>query len=174
MQCGVGRTGKFFAFEWSKIQPDIVPIAKGIGGGFPIGACLLNKRVSSCMTAGTHGSTFGGNPLAMSIANVVLDHILKKDFLQHVIDIGNYLKEQLDVKIKKIFPSLIEEIRGKGLMIGIKPKISNDIIIEMMRSEKVLAVKASENIIRLLPPLILQKNHVDEAIDKISRALSKI
>ena len=110
----------------------------------------------------------------MSIANVVLDHILKKDFLQHVIDIGNYLKEQLDVKIKKIFPSLIEEIRGKGLMIGIKPKISNDIIIEMMRSEKVLAVKASENIIRLLPPLILQKNHVDEAIDKISRALSKI
>ena len=127
------------------------------------------------MTARTHGSTFGGNPLAMSIANVVLDHILKKDFLQHVIDIGNYLKEQLDVKIKKIFPSLIEEIRGKGLMIGIKPKISNDIIIvEMMRSEKVLAVKASENIIRLLPPLILQKNHVDEAIDKISRALSKI
>ncbi len=174
VQCGVGRTGKFFAFEWSKIQPDIVPIAKGIGGGFPIGACLLNKRVSSCMTAGTHGSTFGGNPLAMSIANVVLDHILKKDFLQHVIDIGNYLKEQLDEKIKKIFPSLIEEIRGKGLMIGIKPKISNDIIIEMMRSEKVLAVKASENIIRLLPPLILQKNHVDEAIDKISRALSKI
>ena len=78
MQCGVGRTGKFFAFEWSKIQPDIVPIAKGIGGGFPIGACLLNKRVSSCMTAGTHGSTFGGNPLAMSIANVVLDHILKR------------------------------------------------------------------------------------------------
>ena len=147
---------------------DIVPIAKGRGGGFPIGACLGNKRGSSWMTAGTHGSTFGGNPLAMSIANVVLDHILKKDFLQHVIDIGNYLKEQLDVKIKKIFPSLIEEIRGKGLMIGIKPKISNDIIIEMMRSEKVLAVKASENIIRLLPPLILQKNHVDEAIDKIS------
>ncbi len=174
VQCGVGRTGKFFAFEWSKIEPDIVPIAKGIGGGFPIGACLLNKKVSKCMTVGTHGSTFGGNPLAMSVANVVLDHILKKDFLEHVQKVGNYLKKKLEEEVLKSFPSLIEEVRGKGLMLGIKPKISNEIIIEQMRKEKILTVKASDNIIRLLPPLILQNSHVDEAIEKIKKALSKI
>ena len=174
VQCGIGRTGKFFAFEWSKIEPDIVPIAKGIGGGFPIGACLLNKKVSGCMGVGTHGSTFGGNPLAMAVANVVLDHILKKDFLEHVLITGNYLKEKLNENILSSFPSFIEEVRGKGLMLGIKPKINNEIIIEKMREEKILAVKASDNIIRLLPPLILQKNHVDEAIEKIKKALEKI
>jgi len=174
VQCGIGRTGKFFAFEWSKIEPDIVPIAKGIGGGFPIGACLLNKKVSKCMSVGTHGSTFGGNPLAMSVANVVLDHILKKDFLENVVKIGEYLEEKLNKEILKSFPSLIEEVRGKGLMLGIKPKISNEIIIEKMRNEKILTVKASDNIIRLLPPLILQDSHVDEAIEKIKKALSKI
>ena len=174
VQCGVGRTGNFFAFEWSKIEPDIVPIAKGIGGGFPLGACLLNKKVSKCMTVGTHGSTFGGNPLAMSVANVVLDHILKKDFLEHVQKVGDYLKTKLEEEILKSFPSLIEEVRGKGLMLGIKPKISNEIIIEQMRKEKILSVKASDNIIRLLPPLILQNSHVDEAIEKIKKALSKI
>ena len=174
VQCGIGRTGKFFAFEWSKIEPDIVPIAKGIGGGFPIGACLLNKKVSKCMTVGTHGSTFGGNPLAMSVANVVLDHILKKDFLEHVQKVGNYLEKKLEEEVLKSFPSFIEEVRGKGLMLGIKPKISNEIIIEQMRKEKILTVKASDNIIRLLPPLILQNSHVDEAIEKIKKALSKI
>ena len=174
VQCGIGRTGKFFAFEWSKIEPDIVPIAKGIGGGFPLGACLLNKKVSKCMTVGTHGSTFGGNPLAMSVANVVLDHILKKDFLEHVQKVGEYLKKKLEEEILKSFPSLIEEVRGKGLMLGIKPKISNEIIIEQMRKEKILSVKASDNIIRLLPPLILQNFHVDEAIQKIKKALTKI
>ena len=174
VQCGIGRTGKFFAFEWSKIEPDIVPIAKGIGGGFPLGACLLNKKVSKCMTVGTHGSTFGGNPLAMSVANVVLDHILKKDFLEHVQKVGDYLKKKLEEEILKSFPSLIEEVRGKGLMLGIKPKINNEIIIEQMRKEKILTVKASDNIIRLLPPLILQNSHVDEAIEKIKKALSKI
>ena len=174
VQCGIGRTGKFFAFEWSKIEPDIVPIAKGIGGGFPLGACLLNKKVSKCMTVGTHGSTFGGNPLAMSVANVVLDHILKKDFLEHVQKVGDYLKKKLEEEILKSFPSLIEEVRGKGLMLGIKSKISNEIIIEQMRNEKILTVKASDNIIRLLPPLILQNSHVDEAIEKIKKALSRI
>ena len=126
------------------------------------------------MTVGTHGSTFGGNPLAMSVANVVLDHILKKDFLEHVQKVGDYLKKKLEEEILKSFPSLIEEVRGKGLMLGIKPKISNEIIIEQMRNEKILTVKASDNIIRLLPPLILQNSHVDEAIEKIKKALSKI
>ena len=174
VQCGVGRTGKFFAFEWSDIEPDIVPIAKGIGGGFPIGACLLNKKVTACMGVGTHGSTFGGNPLAMSVANVVLDHVLKKDFLEHVQSTGNYLRELLEKEVTEKYKDLILEIRGQGLMLGIKTKIENEMIIEKMREEKLLTVKASDNVIRLLPPLILQKSHVDEAIDKILKALSKL
>ena len=174
VQCGVGRTGKFFAFEWSDIEPDIVPVAKGIGGGFPIGACLLNKKVTPCMGVGTHGSTFGGNPLAMSVANVVLDHILKKDFLKHVQSIGDYLKKLLKNEILRNYNDKVEEIRGQGLMLGIKTKLQNELIIEKIRSEKLLTVKASENVIRLLPPLILQKNHVEEAIEKISKALSKL
>ncbi|MFL2660446.1 MAG: aspartate aminotransferase family protein [Alphaproteobacteria bacterium] len=174
VQCGVGRTGKFFAFEWSDIEPDIVPIAKGIGGGFPIGACLLNKKVTSCMGMGTHGSTFGGNPLAMSVANVVLDHVLKKDFLDHVQSTGKYLKDLLESEVLAKYKDFILEIRGQGLMLGIKSKIKNDLIIEKMRSEKLLTVKASDNVIRLLPPLILQKSHVDEAIDKILKALLKL
>ena len=174
VQCGVGRTGKFFAFEWSDIEPDIVPIAKGIGGGFPIGACLLNKKVTACMGVGTHGSTFGGNPLAMSVANVVLDHVLKKDFLEHVQSTGNYLRELLEKEVTEKYKDFILEIRGQGLMLGIKTKIENEMIIEKMRAEKLLTVKASDNVIRLLPPLILQKSHVDEAIDKILKALSKL
>lgn len=174
VQCGVGRSGKFFAFEWSDIEPDIVPIAKGIGGGFPIGACLLNKKVTSCMGMGTHGSTFGGNPLAMSVANVVLDHVLKKDFLGHVQNTGKYLKDLLEKEVLAKYKDFILEIRGQGLMLGIKSKIENDLIIEKLRAEKLLTVKASDNVIRLLPPLILQKSHVDEAIDKILKALSKL
>ncbi len=174
VQCGVGRTGKFFAFEWSEIEPDIVPIAKGIGGGFPIGACLLNKKVTACMGVGTHGSTFGGNPLAMSVANVVLDHVLKKDFLDHVQSTGKYLKDLLEKEVTERYKDFILEIRGQGLMLGIKTNIENEMIIEKMRAEKLLTVKASDNVIRLLPPLILQKSHVDEAIDKILKALSKL
>ena len=174
MQCGVGRTGKFFAFEWSEIEPDIVPIAKGIGGGFPIGACLLNKKVTACMGVGTHGSTFGGNPLAMSVANVVLDHVLKKDFLDHVQSTGKYLKDLLEKEVTERYKDFILEIRGQGLMLGIKTNIENEMIIEKIRAEKLLTVKASDNVIRLLPPLILQKSHVDEAIDKILKALSKL
>ena len=174
VQCGLGRTGKFFAFEWAKIKPDIVPIAKGIGGGFPLGACLMNKKTASSMTPGSHGSTFGGNPLAMSIATVVLDYILNKDFLKNVIKVGNYLKSRLDEEVIKKYPTLVSGIRGKGLMLGIESKIKNEILIKEMINHKLLTVKASQNIIRILPPLILEEKHVDEAILKINKAFKNL
>jgi len=163
VQCGIGRTGKFFAFEWSDIQPDIVPIAKGIGGGFPIGACLVNKKAGSGMKPGSHGSTFGGNPLAMSIGNAVLDIIFEKNFLENVISQGNYFEKQL-LKIKKKYPHIIEDVRGKGLLKGIKLKVENLKFINQLFEHKLLVVKASENVVRLLPPLIVNKNEIDEAI----------
>ena len=174
VQCGLGRTGKFFAFEWAKIKPDIVPIAKGIGGGFPLGACLMNKKTASSMSPGSHGSTFGGNPLAMSIATVVLDFILNKDFLKNVVKVGNYLKSRLDEEVIKKYPTLVSGIRGKGLMLGIESKIKNEILIKEMINHKLLTVKASQNIIRILPPLILEEKHVDEAILKINKAFKNL
>jgi len=168
VQCGIGRTGKFFAFEWSGIKPDIVPIAKGIGGGFPIGACLVNKKAGSGMKPGSHGSTFGGNPLAMSIGNAVLDIIFEKNFLNNVISQGNYFEEQL-VKIKKKFPHVIDGVRGKGLLKGIKLKVENSKFINLLFEQKLLVVKASENVVRLLPPLIVNKNEIDEAISIIDK-----
>ncbi len=174
VQCGLGRTGKLFAFEWSKIKPDIVPIAKGIGGGFPLGACLMNKKTASTMSPGSHGSTFGGNPLAMSIATVVLDYVLNKDFLKNVIKVGNYLKNRLEEEIIKKYPTLVSSIRGKGLMLGIESKIKNEILIKEMINHKLLTVKASQNIIRILPPLILEEKHVDEAIIKIDKAFKNL
>ena len=168
VQCGIGRTGKFFAFEWSGIEPDIVPIAKGIGGGFPIGACLVNKKAGSGMKPGSHGSTFGGNPLAMSIGNAVLDIIFEKNFLDNVIFHGNYFEEQL-IKIKKKFPHVIEDVRGKGLLKGIKLKVENLKFINQLFDKKLLVVKASENVVRLLPPLIVNKSEIDEAISIIDK-----
>ena len=174
VQCGLGRTGKLFAFEWAKIKPDIVPIAKGIGGGFPLGACLMNKKTASTMSPGSHGSTFGGNPLAMSIATVVLDYILNKDFLKNVIKVGNYLKARLEEEVIKKHPTLVSGIRGKGLMLGIESKIKNEVLIKEMINYKLLTVKASQNVIRILPPLILEEKHVDEAILKINKAFKNL
>ena len=174
VQCGLGRTGKLFAFEWAKIKPDIVPIAKGIGGGFPIGACLLNKKTASVMKPGSHGSTFGGNPLAMSVASVVLDYVMNKEFLKNIIEISKYLRTKLDQEIIKKFPHLVIGLRGKGLMLGLEAKISNEILIKEMIKQKLLTVKASQNIIRILPPLILEKKHVDEAITKMIKAFKNI
>jgi acetylornithine/N-succinyldiaminopimelate aminotransferase len=168
VQCGIGRSGKFFAFEWSGIKPDIVPIAKGIGGGFPIGACLVNQKAASGMKPGTHGSTFGGNPLAMSIGNSVLDIIFEKGFLDNVVKQGNYLQSEL-IKIRERFPNILEEVRGKGLLRGIKLKVDNVEFLNKLFENKMLAVKASENVIRLLPPLIISKQEVDEAISIIEK-----
>jgi len=168
VQCGIGRTGKFFAFEWSGIEPDIVPIAKGIGGGFPIGACLVNKKAGSGMKPGSHGSTFGGNPLAMSIGNAVLDIIFEKNFLDNVVTQGNYFEKQL-LRIKNKYPEVIEDVRGKGLLKGIKLKVDNVKFINQLFKYKLLVVKASENVVRLLPPLIVNKNEIDEAISIIEK-----
>jgi len=161
------RTGNFFAFEPSGIKPDIVPIAKGIGGGFPLGACLVTKKVSAGMTPGTHGSTFGGNPLAMSIGNAVLDILFEKNFLKNVKEKGKYFHQGLS-KIKKKYPKVIGEIRGVGLMIGLKMLVDNTEFIKKLTDHKMLTIKAEENVIRLFPPLIVNNHELDEAINKIT------
>ncbi|MCI5054435.1 MAG: aspartate aminotransferase family protein [Pelagibacteraceae bacterium] len=173
VQCGIGRSGKFFAFDWAGIEPDIVPIAKGIGGGFPVGACLVNKKAGSGMKPGNHGSTFGGNPLAMSVGNAVLDIILEKGFLENVVKIGEYFQAQL-IKLKEKYPSVIEEVRGKGLLRGIKLKSDNAKFLNELFEHKMLAVKASENVVRLLPPLIVKEKEIDEAISIIEKVCEKL
>ena len=160
------RTGSFFAFEKSGILPDIVPIAKGIGGGFPLGACLVTKKAASGMTSGTHGSTFGGNPLAMAIGNSVLDILFEKDFFKKVKQKGEYFDLGLN-KIKNEFPKIIGEIRGIGLMKGIKLLVDNTEFMKKLMDHKLLTVKAEENVIRLFPPLIIENKELDEAIHKI-------
>jgi len=160
------RTGNFFAFEKSGIIPDIVPIAKGIGGGFPLGACLLTKKVSVGMTVGSHGSTFGGNPLAMAVGNAVLDIIYSKNFLKDVEKKGTYFDEELK-KIQDKYPKVIEEVRGRGLMKGIKMIVDNTEFIKKLINQKMLTVKAEENVVRLFPPLTVDNKELDEAIIKI-------
>tara|TARA_B100001778_G_scaffold294975_1_gene266948 strand:- start:182 stop:1351 length:1170 start_codon:yes stop_codon:yes gene_type:complete len=173
VQCGVGRSGKFFAFEHAKVKPDIVPIAKGIGGGFPIGAVLMTKKVASCMVPGTHGSTFGGNPLAMSIGNAVLDQIFKKGFLKNVKKISVYFHKELN-KIKNDYPKLIEEVRGIGLLIGLKLFNNQIKFIKKLENNKLLTIKAAENVVRILPPLNVSKSEVDLAIQIIRKVCKEL
>jgi len=168
VQCGIGRSGNFFAFESSKIKPDIVPIAKGIGGGFPLGAVLMNKRVASAMTAGTHGSTFGGNPLAMSVGNAVLDQIFKKGFLANVRKVSKYFHFELN-KLKKEFPKTIKEVRGVGLLIGLQLHNDQTKFIQKLMHNKLLTIRAAENVIRILPPLNVKKKEIDMAIKIIKK-----
>ena len=168
VQCGIGRSGNFFAFENSKIKPDIVPIAKGIGGGFPLGAVLMNKKVASGMTAGTHGSTFGGNPLAMSVGNAVLDQIFKKGFLANVKKLSKYFHSEL-CKLKKEFPKVIKEVRGVGLLIGLQLHNDQTKFIQKLMDNKLLTIRAAENVIRILPPLNVKKQEIDMAIKIIKK-----
>ena len=163
MQCGIGRSGKFFSFEYAKIKPDIVPIAKGIGGGFPIGAVLMTKKVASGMKPGSHGSTFGGNPLAMSVGNAVLDVILKKGFLKKVQRISKYFHNELN-KLHKQFPKTIKEIRGQGLLVGLQLYSDQTKFIKELMDNKLLTIRAGENVIRLLPPLTVSKKEIDLAV----------
>ena len=171
VQCGIGRSGNFFAFEDSKIKPDIVPIAKGIGGGFPLGAVLMNKKVASGMTAGTHGSTFGGNPLAMSVGNAVLDQIFKKGFLKNVKKLSKYFYYELD-KLKKEYPKIIKEVRGVGLLIGLQLFEDQTKFVQKLMDNKLLTIRAAENVIRILPPLNVKKNEIDLAIKIIKKVCS--
>ena len=168
VQCGIGRSGKFFAFEYAKVKPDIVPIAKGIGGGFPIGAVLMTKKVASVMVPGTHGSTFGGNPLAMSVGNAVLDIIFKKEFLKNVQKISKYFHSELK-KIQHEFPKIIKEVRGVGLLIGLQLFHNQSKFIQKLMENKLLTIRAGENVIRLLPPLTVKKKEIDLAINIIRK-----
>ena len=171
VQCGIGRTGKFFAFEYSGVKPDIVPIAKGIGGGFPIGAVLMTKKVASAMVPGTHGSTFGGNPIAMNVGNAVLDQIFKKGFLKNVQKTSKYFHSELN-KIKKDYPKLIKEVRGVGLLIGLQLFIDQSKFIQKLQDNKLLTIRAGENVVRILPPLNVKRPEIDLSI-KIIRKVCK-
>ena len=172
VQCGIGRSGDFFAFESSKVKPDIVPIAKGIGGGFPIGAVLMNKKVSKAMVPGTHGSTFGGNPLAMSVGNEVMDIISNKKFLNNVKNLSKYFLKNLN-DIKDEYPNIIKQIRGKGLLIGIQLHKDQTLFIKKLMENKLLTIKAAENVIRILPPLNVKKSEIDIALKVINKVCSE-
>ncbi len=169
VQSGVGRTGKLFAHEWAGITPDIMAIAKGIGGGFPLGACLATERAAVGMTAGSHGSTFGGNPLAMAVGNAVLDVVLEPAFLEHVNKVSNYLRQQLAMIVDRN-RSVVEEVRGQGLLLGLKCKVTNTDLIEALRERGLLTISAGDNVVRILPPLIITEEHVREAIGIINDA----
>ena len=167
VQCGIGRSGKFFAFEYAKVKPDIVPIAKGIGGGFPIGAVLMTKKISNAMVPGTHGSTFGGNPLAMAVGNAVLDQI-NKNLLNHVKKMSKYFINNLN-NLKKKYPKIIKEIRGVGLLIGIQLFKDQTNFINKLMENKLLTIRASENVIRILPPLNVKKTEINLALKIINK-----
>ncbi|MDB5585193.1 MAG: aspartate aminotransferase family protein [Devosia sp.] len=174
VQCGYGRTGRFFAFEWSGITPDIVAVAKAIGGGFPLGACLAKGDVAASMVPGTHGSTYGGNPLATAVGNAVLDRILAPGFLDQVNQMGQKLAWHLQ-QLAQRFPDFVVEHRGKGLLAGIKitPPV-RDFVARLRDDHKLLAIGAGDNVLRLLPPLIVSEADIEEAIDKIAAAFTAI
>ena len=168
VQSGIGRTGDFFAFEKSKIKPDIVPIAKGIGGGFPIGAVLMTKKISSAMIPGSHGSTFGGNPLAMKIGSKVIDIISNKSVLYKVKKKSNYFHVELN-KIKDQYPNLIKEVRGRGFLIGLQLFKDQSKFIDALMKNKLLTIKAADNVIRILPPLNVKKSEINVALKIIKK-----
>ena len=168
VQCGIGRTGKFFSYQWSKIEPDILATAKGMGGGFPIGACLVTDKVSKGIKFGSHGSTFGGNPLACSVAKRVIEIISEKKFLNDLNQKATFFVNNLEA-IKNTYNHLINEIRGRGFLLGIKIKINNSIFIEKLRNNGLLSVGANENIIRILPPLNVTNKDLKIALKIIEK-----
>ncbi len=168
IQCGMGRTGKLFAHEWAGIAPDIMAVAKALGGGFPVSACLASERAAIGMTQGTHGSTFGGNPLAMAVGNAVLDVMLAPGFLHRLQESAEHLSGELAALARR-HPAIIEEIRGKGLMIGLKLAVPNTEMLALLREEGLLAATAGENVLRLLPPLIIGAVEIEEAMAILER-----
>jgi acetylornithine/N-succinyldiaminopimelate aminotransferase len=173
IQTGVGRTGKFFAYEHNGVAPDIMSIAKGIGGGFPMGACLATEAAAAGMVLGTHGTTFGGNPLAMAVGNAVLDVILEPGFIEHVAQISLRLKQSL-AELKDKHPDVIEEIRGQGLMLGLKLRTPNTDFVAEARAAGLLVVAAGDNVVRLLPPLIIGDAEVSEALARLDKAAGAV
>ncbi len=176
VQCGYGRTGRFFAHEWAGITPDIMAVAKGIGGGFPLGACLATKEVAASMVPGTHGSTYGGNPLACTIGNAVLDRMLEPGFFEHVDAMGNKLAWELR-QLQQRFPHYVLELRGKGLLAGIKlpdSLVVRDFVGRLRDDHQMLTQGASDNVLRLLPPLIVNEADIEEAAQKIAAAFTAL
>ncbi|MCC5780931.1 aspartate aminotransferase family protein [Nitratireductor sp. B36] len=173
VQSGVGRTGKLFAHEWAEITPDLMAVAKGIGGGFPLGACLATAEAAKGMTPGTHGTTFGGNPLAMAVGNAVLDVVLADGFMESISRKGLQFKQSL-AAVADEFPDIIEGVRGEGLMLGIKCKVQNLRLLEALRDQKMLVVPAGDNVLRLLPPLIITEDEIREAVKRIHDAAAAV
>ncbi len=172
VQCGIGRTGKLFAHEWYGVVPDIMTVAKGLGGGFPVGACLATRKTAQVMTAGTHGSTFGGNPLAMTAGNAVLDIICKDGFLKNVRNMSQIFTSALDNLVKNHQDMFIER-RGLGLMQGLKCVAPNSQVNEKLIKKGMLAVPAGGNVLRLLPPLIIGEKEINEAINILSQVCTE-
>ncbi|MFW6300430.1 MAG: aspartate aminotransferase family protein [Oceanicaulis sp.] len=176
VQCGAGRTGKMWAHEWAgDAKPDIMAVAKGVGGGFPMGACLATDAAGEHMVVGTHGSTFGGNPLAMAVGNVVYDELSRPDFLQHVVDVSNTLRQQL-AGLADAHPGKVEEVRGRGLLVGLKltEGYVNKKLAAKARDHHLLMGAAGDNVARLAPPLIITEDHVREAVGALDRALGQL
>ena len=173
VQTGIGRTGAFFAHERAGVVPDVMGIAKGLGGGFPVGAVLATAEAGKGMTTGTHGSTFGGNPLAMAVGNAVLDIVLAPGFLAEVQRKALLFKQRLAALTDR-HPSVIREVRGEGLLLGLAAAVPNDRLVAALRAEKLLAVAAGDNVVRLLPPLIVKETEIAEAIERIDRAAARI
>jgi acetylornithine/N-succinyldiaminopimelate aminotransferase len=167
IQSGIGRSGKFFAYQYSGVEADIVAVAKGIGGGFPLGCCLASAEAASGMTSGTHGSTFGGNPLACAVGVAVLNQILSDGFLQRVREKGAKLSKYLNSLVLQN-PTIFDSLRGIGLMLGLKCNVSNSLIIEAAYEKKLLLVPAGDNVVRILPPLNITYDEIDLAIERIT------
>ncbi|CAI8350456.1 MAG: Acetylornithine aminotransferase [Rhodobiaceae bacterium UBA7378] len=173
VQCGIGRTGRLFAHEWAGVTPDVMAIAKGIGGGFPLGAILATHAVGSCMQPGSHGSTYGGNPLAMAVGKEVLDVVCADGFLETVNDTAGYLRQQLSALVDK-YPDIVSELRGTGLMIGLKCVCENTALVASLRGERMLSVPAGENTVRLLPPLNIEREDIRFAMDALEHACAHL
>jgi len=173
VQCGVGRTGKLFAHEWAGIAPDIMMVAKGIGGGFPLGAVLATQNAASGMTAGTHGSTYGGNPLACAVGTRVMEIVTEPTFLDDVNRKAGLLRQKLEGLVAA-HPDIFEEVRGSGLMLGLKCKATNMDVVNAGYDHELLTVPAADNVVRLLPPLTISDDEIEQAIDRLNKAASQI
>ncbi|WP_299499633.1 aspartate aminotransferase family protein [uncultured Roseobacter sp.] len=173
VQCGVARTGKLFAHEWSGITPDIMMVAKGIGGGFPIGAVLATEEAASGMTLGTHGSTYGGNPLGCAVGCAVLDHVTAPGFLDDVNRKAGLMRQKLEGLVAS-HPDVFETVRGSGLMLGIKCKATNADVVQAGYDQLVLTIPAADNVIRLLPPLTIEDGEIAQAIDRLDAAATAL
>jgi acetylornithine/N-succinyldiaminopimelate aminotransferase len=172
VQCGFSRTGKLFAHEWAGIEPDIMAVAKALGGGFPVGACLATARAASGMTPGSHGSTYGGNPLAMAVGLAAVEELSSPALLDHVAEVSGYFTQQLE-GLKARNPDVVEEIRGRGLLIGLKLKTPNREFMQHARDEKLLIAGGGDNCVRLLPPLVISVDEVREVVEKLDRACAR-